>query len=153
MNNRDLIEEKLYREQIVLAPILRRFFAINIDLLLVSFIFQMFFWNDLKSISGDTQAVVQFVSGYSLHLLLFMFVYEWLMTYAYGATLGKIVCKIRVVSIALLDHPAIVAAFLRALLKMLQFFIIPPLFCLVFFTFLRQGLHDWLAKSIVIKNA
>ncbi|GAA7258653.1 RDD family protein [Helicobacter cholecystus] len=147
------LEEILYREEIVLASIGRRAMAFLLDRILISFVFTLIYWNEFSALSGSYLQVVNFFYEVILQFLLLNFTYETLFTALYGATLGKIACKIKVISTSLLDHPNILFSCIRSAMKILgEYFIYIP-FLLIYFTPFKQTLHDLLGKTIVIKYA
>lgn len=147
------LEEKLFREEIVLASISRRVLAFLLDKFLISFIFTFIYWDAFVEIGESYVQIVNFFNQIIWQFLLLSYAYEVLFTNLYGATLGKIVCKIKVVSISLLDHPNFFYSCIRSMIKILgeSFFYVP--FCLVFFTPFKQALHDVLGKTIVVNYA
>lgn len=147
------LEEILYREEIVLAGIGRRIIAFLLDKILISFVFSLIYWNEFFSLSGSYVQIVTFFNQVILQFLLLSFVYEALFTLLYGATLGKIACKIKVISISLLDRPNIAFSCIRSAVKILGENLLYAPFVLVYFTPFRQALHDLLGKTIVVKYA
>ena len=147
------LEEVLYREEIVLASIWRRVIAFLFDQLLIIFVFSLIYWDDLSALSGSYVQVVNFFNQVIWQFLLLNFVYEVIFIVLYGATLGKIMCKIKAISTALLDRPGIILSCIRSAVKILGGNLMYAPFVLVYFTPFKQALHDLLGKTIVIKYA
>ncbi|HIY44050.1 MAG TPA: RDD family protein [Candidatus Helicobacter avistercoris] len=147
------LEEILYREKIELATLTSRVIAFLIDKLLLSFVFTLIYWDSFSSVERSYVQIVGFLNQVIWQYLLLSFAYEAIFTFLYGATLGKIVCKIKVISTSLLDRPSIAFACIRSMVKILGEYLAYAPFFLVFFTPFQQALHDLLGKSIVIKNA
>lgn len=147
------IEDKIYREHIEIAKISHRFFAFLIDNFLVTLAFYLIFWEEMSSLPDSYVAMVEFLKGKVLYLVGLEFVYEVVFLSLYGATLGKMLFKIKVISLDMLDRPNLLYALIRTMCKILGkvFFYMP--FFLVFFSPIAQALHDILGKTIVIKNA
>lgn len=149
------LEEKLYREKIELASLLARFFAFWIDSLILAFVFSLIHWDELprhlNSLDGY-YGYVMAMNNFFWQIILLDLVYEVTFLALYGATFGKMIFKIRVISISLLDKPNLFYALVRSLIKSLEkrLLFIPILF--VFFSPYKQSLHDLLAKTIVVKN-
>lgn len=147
------LEEILYRENIQLASFSRRVIAFLIDKFLLSLVFTLIYWENFSSLDRGYVQIVGFLNQVIWQYLILSFVYEALFLMLYGATLGKIVCKIKVISTSLLDRPNMVLSCVRSFVKILAEYLFYAPFCLAFFTPFRQTLHDLLGRSIVIKNA
>lgn len=146
------LEEKLYRENIKLASFKSRFFAFVIDKFLISFIVLLIYWGNFSSIGHDYFALRNFIAQLVGQIILLSIAYECVFLLLYGATLGKIVFKIRVVSISLLDSPTLFVALVRSSLKVISENLLYVPYALVFFSSFSQTLHDYMAKTIVIQN-
>ena len=147
--DRDKIEEILHRENLKIAPLSKRVIAFLIDDCLISvLIFFMFFSQFSKA--DDQVAVVELTRSLLIYVILLRFVYQSLFTYLFGASLGKIIMKIRIIQISDLDTPDLLNAICRSFFKELGQFLmfIGYLFALGD-PFLRT-LHDRIVKSVVI---
>lgn len=147
------LEEKLYRENIHIASIKSRIFAFLIDKILVSLIFSLIYWDNLLTQAENPYGLIALTSSLIWQLLLLNIAYEALFTFLYGATLGKILFKIRIIDLSLLDQPNLFNSILRAVFKTLAELIFYLSYCSILFSPLKQTLHDYLAKTIVVKNA
>ena len=147
------IEDKIYRENIEIAKISHRFFAFLIDEFLLALVFYIAFWEDFGAVSDNYVATMEFLRSKFVYLVGLELIYEVVFLNLYGATLGKIALKIKVISLDMLDRPNLVYCLVRTGCKILGkvFFYIP--FFLVFFSPIAQALHDILGKTIVVKNA
>lgn len=147
------LEEKLYREELKLADLWRRFFAFWVDSLILTFVFFLIYWNELSQYLDNYYALTQAILSVIWQFSLLDFVYEVVFLSLYGATLGKMIFQVRVISISLFDKPSFFYALVRSAVKLVgkNLFYLPFLF--VFFSPFKQTLHDLLAKTIVIKNA
>lgn len=147
------LEEKLYRENLELARVERRALAFIVDKFIISFVFMVIYWDKFAQAGGDYYATMKIMQTVFWQFFTLSLVYEVVFSVLYGATLGKILFRIKILSIDLLDYPRIFQALLRAFLKGIGelFFYIPYL--LVFFVSSKQALHDYFAKTIVVDNA
>ncbi len=68
----------------------------------------------------------------------------------YGATVGKILLKIKVVSLDELDNPNLMSSFIRAVVRIISEFLLYLGFLWAFFDKARQAWHDKAAKTVVI---
>lgn len=147
------LEEKLYREEIELAPLFLRFCAFLLDHIILAFVFLLIYWDVISQYAGNYYAINTVISELVWQLIFLMLVYEVVFLTFYGATLGKMAFQIRVISTSLLDTPNLFYVLMRSVIKILSqnLFFLPYLF--VFFSPFKQTLHDLLAKTIVVKNA
>ncbi|WP_104721244.1 RDD family protein [Helicobacter mesocricetorum] len=149
--NVEKIEEILAREELQIAPLWKRFVAFVIDELLISMIILGIAWEEISQNSQDIEIALEIVSDYTFSMFIIAIVYHWLFVKFYGATIGKMVVKIKVVEVALLDNPSLMQSFLRSLVRFLSMvlFYIPFLFILN--SRVYQALHDRIVNTIVIE--
>lgn len=147
------IEEKIYREKLTLASIVDRFLAFLVDKFLISIVFMIIFWGEISSIDQSYVAIAKFIANRIYYCIALDLCYESLFVFLYGATLGKMLFKIKVFSIQILDRPNFLYSFIRALCKVGgEYFLFYAPFFVVFFSPIQQALHDILGKTLVIKN-
>ena len=144
------IEEILYRENLKVASFQKRVFAYLIDDVLISLLFFVMFFSSFYQVAGDREALIGVIGANFLYLALLRVAYQSLFTYFYGASIGKILLKIRIVEIDTLDNPNWLNAIVRSFFRELG----QSLFYITFFfalndTFVRT-LHDRIVKTIVI---
>lgn len=152
--NEDLLF-RLEREGLKLAGFGKRILAFLIDEFILSFVIIAIFFDKFVSAiqTGDTEGFVLYVQNFSLSLIALQVLYHALFVYFYGATLGKIVCKIAVVDQALLDKPNLLQAFTRAIFRQLSSMAFFLGFVWAFGNNLRKTWQDFLAKTVVIELA
>lgn len=142
------LEYKLFKEEITLSPVSKRALAFAIDKLLLSFI--VFAAMSDKFVGKDIEGVIEALNHTFLFTTILEISYQTVFVAMYGATLGKILLKIRVIDVNTLDRPAWAPALLRASMRFLG----ETLFYLglvwAFFDPFKQGWHDKLAKTVVI---
>ena len=143
------IENLLNREQFNLASIQKRSLAFFIDEMLLSFIFIAIIWNYFVQAAGIEQ-IIALTNSFVLEYMAVKIVYQTLFVYMYGASLGKIVAKIRVVEIDNLDNPRFFVSFNRAVFRIISETIFYMGFLWGMLTPSRQTWHDLTAKTLVI---
>lgn len=149
--NTDKIEEILAREEIEVAPYWKRIVAHLIDDLLLSMVIIGIYWDSIMQNKDDVEAILAIVSSSWAILYGIRILYHWLFVQFYGATIGKIVVKIRVIELGLLDNPSFWQAFLRSLLRTLSEFLMYLPFFYLFANPLKRGLHDVAANTLVVE--
>ncbi len=142
------LQEHLYREEISVADTRKRALAYVIDDILISFVFMIIFWDAIMNSSGFVQTA-EIINQAFWEIMMVKIVYHTFFVYQYGATVGKIVMKIRVLEIATLDTPGFMASLTRAIFRIISEIIFYFGFLMAFFDLNKQTLHDKVAKCVV----
>lgn len=149
--NTDKIEEILAREEIQTAALWKRIVAHIIDDLLLSMVIIGAYWDSIQQNVGDTEAILATISSSWLILYGIRILYHWLFVRYYGATIGKIVVKIRIIELGLLDNPNMQQALIRSLLRTFSEALMYLPFLYILTNTLRLSLHDKLVNTIVVE--
>lgn len=143
------IFELLDREQVELAPISKRAFAFAIDEIIISVLFFLIYFESFSN-AQSTEIVVTLVNSLVLNILMLKIVYRTFFVWYYGATIGKLIVKIRVISFVDVDNPNIMHALIRALVKTAGEMIFYLTYLPAFFVPSKQSIHDKVSKTLVI---
>lgn len=143
------IESLLHRENLELAPIVKRAMAFFVDELLLSMILLVVLWDSFAQLKTIEESIA-FTNSFVLEYMTMKIIYQTIFVHMYGATLGKMFVKIRVVEVRTLSNPAIPSALNRAVFRVIS----ETLFYLGFLwgmlTPERQTWHDKTARTLVI---
>lgn len=146
------ILDKLDRENLKIASFAKRFVAYVIDCFILSVIVFIIFFEQMSN-AKDPNDLVLIINNISLGFVLLQFVYHLIFTFLYGASLGKIFCKIAIVDELSLDKPNFIQSAIRSGVRQLS----DMAFALGFFwalgNDLRKTWHDYAAKTLVIELA
>lgn len=143
------IETKLDREGLTLTPIKTRAYAYMIDDLLIS----MLIFISFPSIFDGTlsnEAIISLIQSILFEVMLIKILYQTIFVTLYGATVGKIVMKIKIVEVSTLDKPRFVVALNRAVFRIISQLFYGLGFLWGFFNPEKQTLHDKTARTLVI---
>ncbi|WP_345979610.1 RDD family protein [Sulfurimonas sp. HSL3-2] len=143
------IENLLNREQFALASIQKRALAFFIDEVLLSIVFTVIIWNYVTQATGIEQ-MIDLTNSFVLEYMAIKIVYQTFFVTMYGASIGKIVAKIRVIEIETLDKPRLVVSFNRAVFRVISEMIFYLGFLWGILNPSRQAWHDLTAKTLVI---
>ncbi|MDD2357924.1 MAG: RDD family protein [Thiovulaceae bacterium] len=143
------IENLLNREQFTLATISKRSWAFFIDELLLSFIFIAIIWNSFVQATTFEQ-MIALTNSYVLEYMALKIIYQTFFVSMYGASIGKILLKIRVIEISTLEKPRPLVAFNRAVFRILSEIVFYLGFLWGALNPSRQTWHDFSAKTLVI---
>ncbi|BCD69679.1 RDD family protein [Helicobacter suis] len=132
------LEERLYKERLVIAPFSWRVGAYGVDLVWVSFLS----W-DLHPYLPLHPIFLRFLCAFfGLHIL-----YESLLMGFLGNSIGKLVFHLRILDVSSLDKPPFLARMKRCLYKEALLFF-PLAYC--FKDKFGRTFHDRHAKTLVI---
>lgn len=148
--NQEKIEEILAREEIQVAHLWKRVVAHFIDDLLISMVVIGMYWEKIMQNAGDAEVIIGMISNSWLILYVLRIVYHWLFVRYFGATIGKIVVKVRVIELGLLDNPSSKQALVRSILRALSEFLMYLPFLYIVTNPLFRGLHDKASQTIVV---
>ncbi len=137
-------------ENLQLASMPSRVIAFIIDDLLISLVFVLLFWNQITSSDGQLINMLIIISEHVIQVLLLKFVYQGFFVWYYGATIGKIVTKIRVIDYNHFGRVSLSTSFIRSITRIFSEYILYIGFIIGFFTDGRQTLHDKTAKTLVV---
>lgn len=143
------IIEKFERENITLATIKQRTFAYTVDEILISILFMIIFFGKIPQDATYEQTLNLLNSLFS-YVVLLKIIYQTFFVWYYGATPGKMMFKIRVISTIDLENPNILYSLIRALVRIVSesFFYIGFLWALT--NPKRETWHDKAAKTLVV---
>lgn len=134
-----------------LASMRSRAVAFVIDDLLVTAIVLIIFWDNIMAVSSDMNAMMYFIqTDLVMPLLLLKLVYQAVFVWYYGATVGKIVAKIRVIDANTWGQVSLFSAILRSIGRIFSemFFYIG--FLIGFFNDGKKTFHDLIGKTLVV---
>ncbi len=143
------LEDKLEREKVVIAPLKKRALAYVIDDLLVSLLVVAIIWNRIES-AENSEILIGVINQAFIEIIVLRIVYQSLFVWYYGATLGKIFLKIKVIDMEYLDRPTPVSSFARASIRALSEVLFYFGFIFAFFDKNRLTLHDRVSKTLVV---
>ncbi len=145
------VERRLDDAGLELATIQKRALAFFIDEFLLAFLFLLIIFDQISGIN-DPDAMVALINSFTFEYLLIKIVYQTLFVYAYGATLGKIIVKIRVVDALTLEKPIFGSALNRGVFRIISEMIFYLGFVWAFYSKNRQSWHDKTARTLVVNG-
>ena len=138
-------------DNLQLASMRSRALGYVIDDFLVTIIIMMIFWEDIISVSQDMDALMYLLKAeLAFPLIMLKVIYQTFFVWYYGATIGKIVVKIRVIDANKWGKVSIISSFLRAVGRIFSemFFYIG--FLIGFFNNGRKTFHDITGRTLVV---
>lgn len=148
MTNEDLIE-KFENENITLAPLTKRGIAYFIDEILISVLFALIYLDQIPD-NVTREEMINIINSLFFYVVILKVIYQTFFVWMYGATLGKIIFKMKVISLNDLENPTFLYAFNRASFRIIS----ESLFYLGFLWAAlnpkRETWHDKVAKTLVV---
>ena len=143
------LEQRLHNEGISLADTKKRAVALFIDEMLLSLILIVALWDSFAS-AQNTEEIIILTNSFVLEYMFMKIIYQAFFVMQYGASLGKMAMKIRVIELRTLQTPNVLVALNRAIFRVISemFFYLGFLWGTLSPT--RQTWHDLTAKTLVV---
>jgi len=137
-------------ENLQLATTRRRANSFIIDDLLVTLIVTIMLWSKISATNGDLEIVLQIMNEAFMQIIFLKIIYQAFFVWYYGATIGKIVMKLRVIDFNHFGRITFSQALIRSLLRIVSELFFYFGFILAFFTDSKQTLHDKFGRTLVV---
>ena len=144
------IMEILDREGVKIASDAKRICAFWIDEVIISLIIFVGFFEQIKALGGDFEKVNDLLASAFLYIFILQIAYHSVFTALYGGSVGKIICKIKIIKIDTFDKPQILDAILRSILRIVATILLYIPLLIAFADPFRRAMHDLMIKTIVI---
>ena len=148
MTNDELIE-KFESENITLATLQKRGLAYMIDEILISVLFALIYFDQIPD-NMTTEEMIDAVNGLFGYVVVLKVIYQTYFVWMYGATLGKIAMKIRVISTDDLEKPSFLFSLSRAVFRIVSESIFYLGFVWAALNPKRETWHDRVANTLVV---
>lgn len=144
--------DKLERENLKIASFTKRVIAYLMDNFILNCIVFIIFYDRLIFVN-DMIEMANILGNFFMGFFLLHLVYHTLFTFMYGASLGKMACKITILNEDFLDKPTFIQSLIRSAFRQLSdiAFMLGLVWALE--NDLRKTWHDYLARTIVVDVA
>ena len=143
------LDDVLDREHLNLAPLKVRLAAFGIDEVLISTLLFIVLWDNIAA-AKSVEAIIELTNHFLLEFMAIKIVYQTFFTMQYGATLGKIAMKIRVIEVKTLSNPAFFSSFNRAIFRVVSEALLYLGFIWALLDPYRRSWHDFASKTVVV---
>lgn len=147
--NPEAIEQKLHREGYQLTSINKRTMAYVIDEIVVTLLFALIVWDQLSGFKSPEE-MMAYTQSMVMYVMAVKVIYQAVFVYMYGATLGKLAMKIRVIEVEYLGLPTLKQAIFRAIMRVVSEMLFYLGFLVAFFSPIRVTWHDRVATTVVV---
>jgi len=145
----DDLQERLDKADINIAPLSKRVYAAVIDELLIAMLFLFVIFDQLAGIT-DPDDIVVFVNSFTLEYMFIKILYQSAFVMLYGATIGKIALKIKVIEQESLNTPRLSSALNRSIFRIISESVFWIGYIWAFYTKNRETWHDKTARTLVV---
>jgi len=137
--------------ELELASMRSRALAFVIDDLLVTFIVLIIFWDNIIAVSQNMEAMMYLMkTDLVMPLIILKVLYQVVFVWYYGATIGKIVAKIRVIDTNHWGRVSFFSALLRSIGRIFSEMFFYVGFLIGFFNDGRKTFHDFTGRTLVV---
>lgn len=145
------LDTLMQREHLTLATIRQRTLAFGIDEILLSTLLMIILWDAISKVQ-TVEGMIALTNSFLLEYMSIKIVYQTFFTMQYGATIGKIVMKIRVIEINSLSNPGFLSAFNRSVFRVISEVLFYLGFVWAMIDPYRRSWHDKTAHTLVING-
>ncbi|HLD24019.1 MAG TPA: RDD family protein [Sulfuricurvum sp.] len=143
------LDTLLQREHLSLASLRQRAAAFGIDELLLSVIMIVILWDSIAN-ANTLEEMIAVTNSFLLEYMAIKILYHTFFTMQYGASLGKIVMKIRVIELSTLSNPRFLCAFNRSVFRVVSEILFYLGFVWAMLDPFHRSWHDRTARTLVI---
>ena len=143
-------QEQVNTDNLELASTKQRIKAFIIDDLSITLVVMLMMWDQISASGGDFITVLTLINGAFFQVVILKFLYQTFFIWYYGATIGKLASKIRVIDYDNFGRVSLINAVLRSMGRILSemFFYIG--FFFAFYTESKQTFHDKMGRTLVV---
>jgi len=147
MNNKF---EQIDTEDLQLAPMRSRIKAFVIDDLSITLLVIVILWDKISSTNGDLMSTMMIMNEAFVQIVILKFIYQSFFIWYYGATIGKLIAKIRVIDFESYGRISFTNSCIRSAGRVISESVFYLGFILAYYGESRQTFHDKFGKTLVV---
>ena len=124
--------------------------AFVIDDISITLLVAIMLWDTISSANGDFIAIMAIMNSAFFQIVFIKFIYQTFFVWYYGATIGKLVVKIRVIDFDDFGKVSLINSAVRSAGRIVSEMLFYIGFIMAFFTDSRQTFHDKFGKTLVV---
>ena len=137
-------------EDLQLASMRSRAKAFIIDDLSITLVVFLLLWDKISIANGDMVSIMVIMNEAFEQIIILKFIYQTLFIWYYGATIGKMIAKIKVIDYENFGKVSLTNAILRSMGRILSEMIFYIGFIIAFYSDSKQTFHDKIGKTLVV---
>ena len=142
--------DKVDTDNLQLASIKSRLIAFIIDDLSITLVVLLLLWDKISLANGDLVSIMIIMNEAFLQIITLKFLYQTFFIWYYGATIGKIVAKIKVIDFENFGKVSLLNSAVRSFGRIISESLFYIGFIIAFYTNSRQTFHDKFGKTLVV---
>jgi len=143
------IQNTLHREGLTLATNKKRALAFFIDDMLLSLLLIIALWDSFSK-AVTVEEMINLTNSFILEYMIMKIIYQAFFVMKYGASIGKIMMKIKVIEVNTLQTPNVIASLNRAIFRVISELIFYLGFLWGLLNPQKQTWHDKTSRTLVI---
>jgi len=137
-------------ENLQLASMRSRIKAFIIDDISITLLVMLILWDNIASANGELVATMIIMNEAFLQIIVLKFLYQTFFIWYYGATLGKLATKIKVIDFNNFGRVSLVNSMIRSAGRIISEAVFYIGFLIAYYTDSRQTFHDKFGKTLVV---
>lgn len=137
-------------DNLELASNRKRALAYVIDDFLITFIMVLMFWDKIETSGTDLMSVLTVMNAFVWQVLFLKFIYQTFFVWYYGATIGKIIVKVRVIDFNHFGRVSLLTSAIRSIFRIISEMFFYFGFIFAFISESRQTFHDKVGRTLVV---
>lgn len=147
MNNK---LDQIDTDNLQLASMRSRLKAFVIDDLSITLLVMIILWDKISSTNGDLMSTMMIMNEAFVQIVILKFIYQSFFIWYYGATIGKLIAKIRVIDFDSYGRISFTSSCIRSAGRVISEAVFYLGFFLAYFGDSRQTFHDKFGKTLVV---
>jgi uncharacterized RDD family membrane protein YckC len=137
-------------DNLELASISARIKAFIIDDISITLLVAIILWDTISQVNGDLIAIMGIMNSAFFQIVFIKFLYQTFFVWYYGATIGKLIVKIRVIDFDDFGKVTLMNSAVRSAGRIISEMVFYLGFLIAFYTKSRQTFHDKFGKTLVV---
>jgi len=147
MNNKF---EQIDTDNLQLASMRSRVKAFVIDDLSITLLVIVILWDKIGSTNGDLMSTMMIMNEAFIQIIILKFIYQSFFVWYYGATIGKLISKIKVIDFENYGRISLMNSCIRSAGRIISESLFYLGFFLAYYGDARQTFHDKFGKTLVV---
>lgn len=137
-------------DNLQLASMRSRVKAFVIDDLSITLLVMFILWDNIAAANGDLLTILTVMNAAFFQIVVLKFIYQTFFIWYYGATIGKLISKIRVIDFENYGRVSLTNSAIRSFGRIISEALFYIGFIIAYFTDSRQTFHDKFGKTLVV---
>ena len=142
--------EQIDTDNLQLASMKSRIKAFVIDDLSITLLVIIILWDKISSTNGDLMSTMMIMNEAFVQIIVLKFIYQSFFIWYYGATIGKLISKIKVIDFESYGKISLKNSCIRSAGRVISEAVFYLGFFLAYYGESRQTFHDKFGKTLVV---